>query len=374
MIIKSLELKNYRNYKDLYLNLDKGTSLLYGDNAQGKTNILEAIYMSATAKSHRGSKDKEVINFDEEEAHIKIYIEKREVNHRIDIHLRKNHAKGIAIDGIPIRKINDLFGMLNVVFFSPEDLNIIKRGPADRRRFIDMELCQLSKIYVDNLINYNKILAQRNKLLKDISFNVDKKELLQSLDIWDIQLIHYGSEVIKYRKDFIAKLNIYIKDIHSSITGEKESLYINYDLNIDIDQYEKAVLKTRDNDIKYKMTSVGPHRDDISFFIKNSGKDIDLKFYGSQGQQRTAALSLKLAEIELVKKSINDYPILLLDDVFSELDVSRQKRLIKSIKHLQTIITSTGIDDLLNKNFSIDNIMQVKEAQVSSVKEFTKII
>ena len=264
--------------------------------------------------------------------------------------------------------------MLNVVFFSPEDLNIIKRGPADRRRFIDMELCQLSKIYVDNLINYNKILAQRNKLLKDISFNVDKKELLQSLDIWDIQLIHYGSEVIKYRKEFIAKLNIYIKDIHSSITGEKESLYINYDLNIDTGQYEKAVLKTRDNDIKYKMTSVGPHRDDISFFIKNAGKDIDLKYYGSQGQQRTAALSLKLAEIELVKKSINDYPILLLDDVFSELDVSRQKRLIKSIKHLQTIITSTGIDDLLNKNFSIDNIMQVKEAQVSSVKELTKII
>jgi DNA replication and repair protein recF len=237
-----------------------------------------------------------------------------------------------------------------------------------------MELCQLSKIYVDSLINYNKILAQRNKLLKDISFNADKNELLQSLDIWDIQLIHYGSEIIKYRKDFIEKLNIYIKDIHSSITGEKESLYIKYDMNIDIDQYENAVLKTRDNDIKYKMTSVGPHRDDISFFIKNSGKDIDLKYYGSQGQQRTAALSLKLAEIELVKKSINDYPILLLDDVFSELDVSRQKRLIRSIKHLQTIITSTGIDDLLNKNFSIDNIMKVKEAKVSSVKEFTKII
>ena len=329
MIIKSLELKNYRNYKELSLQIDSKVNLLYGDNAQGKTNILEAIYMAATAKSHRSSKDREIVNFEEDEAHIKLYMEKHEVEHRIDIHIRKNASKGIAINGIPIKKISNLFGVINVVFFSPEDLSIIKRGPADRRRFIDMELCQLSKIYVDNLINYNKTLLQRNKLLKDISFKPQDKELLTSLDVWDMQLVYYGCEIIKFRKEFISKLNMNIKDIHLNLTGNKEDLKLVYNCNVTEDNYEKTLLKSRDADIKQKTSNVGPHRDDMSFFIKNN---IDLKYYGSQGQQRTAALSLKLAEIELVKSSINDYPVLLLDDVFSELDSKRQLKLIKSIK------------------------------------------
>ena len=175
MYIKSLELNNYRNYDNLSIEFERGTNILYGNNAQGKTNILESIYVASTTKSHRGSKDREIINFEKDEAHIKATVMKKDVPIRIDIHLKKNKSKGIAINGIPIRKASELFGVLNVVFFSPEDLNIIKNGPAERRRFIDLELCQLDKIYVHNLVNYNKIVNQRDKLLRDLGFNYDKE-------------------------------------------------------------------------------------------------------------------------------------------------------------------------------------------------------
>ena len=199
MVIEKLNLCNYRNYETLDLNVDSKTNILYGDNAQGKTNILEAIYICSTTKSHRGGKDKEVIKFGCDDAHIKIYINKKNKEYRIDIHLKKNKSKGIAINGIPIKKASELFGIFNVVFFSPEDLNIIKNGPSERRRFTDLELCQLDKLYVYNLLNYNKILNQRNKLLKDLYF---KPDLEETLDVWDLQLAKYGSEVIKRRSEF----------------------------------------------------------------------------------------------------------------------------------------------------------------------------
>jgi DNA replication and repair protein RecF len=204
MVIEKLNLCNYRNYETLDLNVDSKTNILYGDNAQGKTNILEAIYICSTTKSHRGGKDKEVIKFGCDDAHIKIYINKKNKEYRIDIHLKKNKSKGIAINGIPIKKASELFGIFNVVFFSPEDLNIIKNGPSERRRFIDLELCQLDKLYVYNLLNYNKILNQRNKLLKDLYF---KPDLEETLDVWDLQLAKYGSEVIKRRSEFVKKIN-----------------------------------------------------------------------------------------------------------------------------------------------------------------------
>lgn len=359
MYIKSLELKNYRNYNDLSIEFEKGTNILYGNNAQGKTNILEAIYVASTTKSHRGSKDREIINFDKDEAHIKITVMKKDVPVRIDIHLKKNKSKGIAINGIPIKKASELFGILNVVFFSPEDLNIIKNGPAERRRFVDLELCQLDKIYVHNLVNYNKILNNRNKLLRDLGFCYDK-ELLATLDIWDMQLADYGAKIITRRNQFIEEINEIIYGIHRNITNGKEELVIKYEPNITGNNIYDELVRSRDKDLKLKTTSVGPHRDDISFL----NKKIDIRKYGSQGQQRTAALSLKLSEIELVKSIIKDTPVLLLDDVLSELDSNRQRHLLGNLYNVQTMITCTGLDEFVENRFNIDNIYKVVEGTV----------
>lgn len=358
MIITKLELSNFRNYKLLKLDFDNKTNILYGNNAQGKTNILESIYMCSTTKSHRSNKDFELINFDSNEGHIKLYINKNNREQRIDIHLRKNKSKGIAINGIPIKKASELFGIFNVIIFSPEDLNIIKNGPSERRKFIDMELCQLDKIYVYNLVNYNKVLSQRNQLLKDLYF---KPELKQTLDVWDMQLAEYGSKVIKRREQFIKEISNILIPIHDELTNGQEEIEVVYEKNSEQDDLYENILINREKDIKYKTTSVGPHRDDIVFF--NKGKNI--KTYGSQGQKRTIALSLKLAEIELVKSLINDKPVLLLDDVLSELDSDRQNHLLKSLDNIQTIITCTGLDEFIENRFKINKVFQVTNGNVA---------
>lgn len=363
MIIKSLELSDFRNYESLCIHFDRGVNILFGDNAQGKTNILEAIYVSATTKSHKSSKDKDIINFEKEEAHIRTYLEKDEIETRVDMHLRKSKTKGIAIDGVKIKKAAELLGLLNVVFFSPEDLSIIKNGPAERRRFIDMELCQLDNFYLYNLNNYNKIVNQRNKLLKDLYYNPTLKD---TLTIWDSQLLSYGSKIIERRIQFIEQINGIIKEIHSNLSGGKETLRIEYEPNITIDAYEKELTYSQDKDIKLKQTTVGPHRDDISFMVKKAGeeKEIDIRKYGSQGQQRTAALALKLSEIELVRKVTKDTPVLLLDDVLSELDSNRQNYLLNSIGDIQTIITCTGLDEFVNHRFEINKVFKVTNGVV----------
>ncbi|MDE7269275.1 MAG: DNA replication/repair protein RecF [Acetatifactor sp.] len=358
MIIKSLELADYRNYESLELQFDKRTNILYGDNAQGKTNILEAIYVAATTKSHKGSKDKEIVNFEKEEAHIRTYIEKESVETRVDMHLRKSKSKGIAVDGKKLKKAADLLGLCNVVFFSPEDLGIIKNGPAERRRFIDMELCQLDSIYLYNLNNYSKIVNQRNKLLKDMFMNPDLKE---TLNIWDMQLVSYGSKIIERRRIFVEQLNEIIYDIHKKLSGDKEELRIVYEPNVEIEDFERSMRDRRDRDIKAKMTTVGPHRDDFSIMVGQ----VDIRRFGSQGQQRTAALSLKLSEIELVKKITKDNPVLLLDDVLSELDSNRQNYLLNSIGDIQTIITCTGLEEFVNNRFEINRVFQVTEGTVT---------
>lgn len=368
MIIKSLELENFRNYNSLSMNFDSGVNILYGDNAQGKTNILEAIYLSATTKSHKGSKDRDIVNFHEEEAHIRTYVLKDELEHRVDMHLRKSKSKGIAINGQKIKKAADLLGLLNVVFFSPEDLSIIKNGPAERRRFVDMELCQLDSFYLYNLNNYNKIVNQRNKLLKDLYFNPGLKD---TLGIWDSQLVSYGSKIIERRITFVKQLNEIIFEIHKKLSGGKEELQIVYEPDIEIADYEEALSKNQDRDIKLKMTATGPHRDDFSFVVRKtdengnvSSESIDIRKFGSQGQQRTAALSLKLSEIELVKKITKDTPLLLLDDVLSELDSNRQNYLLNSIGDIQTIITCTGLEEFVNNRFEINRIFKVSNATV----------
>lgn len=357
MQIQSIELNNFRNYKNLYMELDGGTNILYGDNAQGKTNILEAIYLSGTTKSHKSSKDRDMIRFKKEESHIRTVLIKNDVRYQIDMHLKKNKTKGIAINGIPIKKATDLFGIVNIVFFSPEDLNIIKNGPSERRRFINMELCQLDKVYLYNLTNYNKVLKQRNYLLKDINFHPDLKDTLL---IWDEQLMQFGTELMKERRRFIEKLNHIIYPIHKNLSGDKENLQLVYEPNIQEDQFKMQLEKNREIDIRTKMTSVGPHRDDISFMAG----EIDIRKFGSQGQQRTAALSLKLSEIELVKGIIRDKPVLLLDDVLSELDSNRQNYLLNSIHNIQTVISCTGLDEFIRNRFHINKIFRVVDGTV----------
>ena len=352
MNIRSIELKNFRNYENLEISFDEGTNILFGDNAQGKTNILEAAYMSGTTKSHKGSRDREMIRFGEEEAHLKTVVVRGGREYQIDMHLKKNRAKGIAIDKIPIKKASELFGILNIVFFSPEGLNIIKNGPAERRRFLDSELCQLDRIYLADLTNYNKILAQRNKLLKDMIY---RPSLSDTLPVWDMQLIETGKKIIRRRKQFVDELREIVSDIHYRISGGKEELFLKYEPNIDDIFFEDELSRAKEKDKKLCQTSVGPHRDDLLFSIG----DVDIRKYGSQGQQRTSALSLKLSEIELVRKSISDTPVLLLDDVLSELDSSRQNYLLNNISDTQTIITCTGLDEFVRNRFTVNRVFEV---------------
>lgn len=360
MKIRSLKLKNYRNYDLLNLEFDDKANIFYGDNAQGKTNILEAVYLTGTTKSHRGAKDRDLIKFEKDEAHIESVVEKKNISYQVDLHLKKNSPKGIAINKMPIRKAGELFGIVNFVFFSPEDLNIIKNGPSERRRFIDLELSQLDKIYLNNLTNYNRIVNQRNHLLKEISFN-DKKNLAETLEIWDLQLIEYGNRIIKRRKQFIDDMNIIVSSVHKKLTGNKEDIKIIYEPSNGNMTLEQSVKRNREKDMKIKSTSTGPHRDDICIMNDNT----DIRKFGSQGQQRTAALSLKLSEIELVKRTINDTPVLLLDDVLSELDKHRQNYLLDSISGIQTLITCTGVEDFVNHRFSINKVFHVQNGQVS---------
>jgi DNA replication and repair protein RecF len=358
MILKSIALNHFRNYSDMFLEFDKGTNILYGDNAQGKTNILEAVYVSGTTKSHKGSKDKELIQFGQEESHIRTVVERDGLDYQIDMHIKKHKPKGIAINKVPIKKASELFGILNIVFFSPEDLNIIKNGPSERRRFLDMELCQLDRIYLYHLTKYNKILNQRNKLLKDINF---RPELADTLSVWDMQLIEYGKKIINSRNKFIERLNQIVPDIHKKLSGNREELILHYEPNVKEDDMESELLKNQARDLKFGMTSIGPHRDDMCFNIQ----DVDIRRFGSQGQQRSCALSLKLSEIELVKQSIKETPVLVLDDVLSELDSSRQNFLLNSIHDIQTVITCTGLDEFVKNRFEINKVFRIVNGTVS---------
>ena len=357
MRIETLRLDNFRNYKELDLTFAEGTNLFFGDNAQGKTNVLEALFVGGTTRSHRSGKDREMILFGEEEAHIRMQLVRREIEYRIDMHLKKNKAKGIAINGVPVRKASELIGICNFVFFSPEDLGIIKNGPGERRRFMDQELCQLDQMYVHALANYNRVLMQRNKLLKDLSFRPDYQD---TLGVWDEQLTAYGSQVIRSREGFTQRLNEVIHDIHSRLSGQKESLEIFYEKNCGVEEFADRLAADRQKDLQLKMTCSGPHRDDL--VLMSNG--IDLRKFGSQGQQRTAALSLKLAEIRLVKDAIGEMPVLLLDDVLSELDKGRQQFLLESIDSVQTMITCTGTEEFRNSSLKIDRLYCVKNGNI----------
>ena len=367
MIIESLELENFRNYRNGKFIFSPGSNLLYGDNAQGKTNLLEALYYCAGAKSQRAGKDREMIRFGENEAHIKLLVRSRDIPRRIDIHLRKNGSKGIAVDGIPLRRASELFGTVKMVVFSPEDLNLIKSGPAERRRFLDMELCQLNRRYVKELLNYNRALLQRNKLLKEISF---RSELMETLDLWDEQLVAAGIALMQSRAVFLEQLNEICVEKYASLTGQKEALRLCYEPNITEERYASSLQRSREFDLRQKATSVGPHRDDIAFYLRQGqGEEMDLRKFGSQGQQRSAALAVKLSEFALMQRESGENPVFLLDDVLSELDTDRQKQLLKSIREVQTVLTSTGMDNLLQDGFQISKKFLVKMGTVTEVTE-----
>ena len=357
MIIKYLELSDFRNYDELHIDFSNKTNILFGDNAQGKTNILESVFILGTTKSHKGSKDSEIVRFDKDYGIIRALFEKEGVDYKIGIQLRRDKRKIISINNNLVKKAADLLGIVNVVLFSPEDLSIIKSGPDKRRRFIDITLCQIDKEYLFALSSYNKIVNQRNKLLKSFDPGSDIRE---TLNIWDEQLVNYGSQVIKKRESFLNEIGETINDVHKDLTGRDDILTVKYEKDVDENEYRDRIISLRDRDIRYKSTSAGPHRDDVSFNI--DGRDV--RKYGSQGQQRTVALSLKLSEIEIIKKYTNDTPILLLDDVLSELDMKRQKFLLETLGDTQTIITCTGLDEFVNNRFKIDKCFRVTEGKI----------
>ena len=357
MYVKSLDLLNFRNYEKLSLTLDPGINIFYGANAQGKTNILEAVYLAGTSKSHRGTRDRDMIRMGESEAHIRMHVDKNDSDYRIDMHLRKNKSKGIAIGGVPIRRAGELFGIVNIVFFSPEDLNIIKNGPSERRRLADRILCEIDRIYMSDLTQYGKCLNQRNRLLHDLYFN---PSLESELPVWDEQLVNYGCRIIAKREEFVRMLENIASEIHAELTGEKEKLTLVYEPNVTVEEFADKVARSRDADRKIKSTTVGPHRDDVCIKVN----DMDLRLYGSQGQQRTTAISLKLSEIRIIEERIRNKPVLLLDDVLSELDRDRQNYLLGNIRDIQTLITCTGLDEFVQNRFEADRTFRVVNGEI----------
>lgn len=359
MRIQKLQLHNFRNYENLTMDFSPGVNILYGDNAQGKTNLLEAIYLAATTKGIRNNKDREMIRLGQEDAHLCVLLEKSGVPHKIDMHLRMGKAKAAAIDGLRIKKSSELLGLLHTVSFSPDDLSMVKNGPLERRRFIDMELCQLNPVYCSNLTNYNKILMQRNNLLHQIGYT---PSLRDTLEVWDEQLVTYGKEIVRERGNFLAELSEIVREKMKILTGQKEDLQMSYEPDVEAEQFADILKKSLERDLYMKATSHGPHRDDVSFYIN----DMNVRFFGSQGQQRTVVLALKLAEIHLVREKIKESPVLLLDDVLSELDRSRQLQLLGEITDVQTIVTCTGMEEFVNYRAENDsqNVFLVKNGTV----------
>ena len=353
MYIDRIQLNNFRNYKKLDISLNKNIDIIYGDNAQGKTNILEAIFLCSFGKSFRTTKEKEMIKFDENNAVVEVQYKRKDREGKIKIEI--GEKKKITLNGIKIKKLSELLGNINIVIFTPDDIDILKNGPANRRRFLDMMIGQLRPNYVYNLNMYLKTIEQRNNYLRQIREENKPEEML---DIWDEKLIEYGEKIYSYREEFIQKIINKINEIHSKITDSKEILKINYisDCNSK-EEYLKLLKARRKLDIIKGFTTKGIHRDDFVIYI--NGKEVNT--YGSQGQNRTVILSLKLAELNVIYDEIGEYPILLLDDFMSELDEERRRNFLNNIKETQVILTGTDKIDLSNVNYSMFN---VKDGQI----------
>jgi len=338
MHIHRVTLQNFRNISAVDLELTCGINILYGENAQGKTNFLESVYFCATGRSHRGTRDRDLIMISEKEAGIRVVTRTQDGGMADEIRMNiTKDGKSSTINQLPVKKLGELYGRLSVVIFSPEDLSLVKAGPQNRRRFLDMELCHLYPVYYHNLRMYYKVLKQRNNLLKGLNRD---KSLIETLDLWDYQLVEYGNKIIGLRRIFIERLGRVAAKNQHSITCGREDLEIIYRNHTDEDDFLRKLIKHRDGDVLRGLTSVGVHKDDIEFRVNGE----DGRVFASQGQQRTAALAVKLAVVELARNEKGHPPVLLLDDVLSELDKGRQNYLLNNIDGLQTIITLTGAE------------------------------
>jgi len=364
MNIESLTLTNFRNYSTQSVKFSPKLNVIIGKNAQGKTNLLEGVFLSAIGRSPRTTKDKDLINWNSSFAKIQLEVNKLQGKAEIEIYLFKDQNKAIKINRIGIKKIGQLFGTLNAIYFSPDELKLIKDSPDERRKFMDIDLCQFDRNYFYDLATYNQILQQRNKLLKTPNADTIK----DTISIWNEQLAISGAKIILSRLKLIEKLKVHANNVHKILTSESEDLILSYqgytaetenDLKLLLlKKYEESI----DKDIKLGFTTVGPHRDDI----KITSNGIDLRSFGSQGQQRTGALSLKLAELAVFKDNIGEYPVLLLDDVLSELDTTRQNKLLEIVSNIQTIITCTDFA------FNIPHTrFEVQNGKIINIKNLT---
>ncbi len=369
MHLRELSLINYRNYIKLELSFDSNLIIFSGRNAQGKTNILESIFLLCTGRSHRTPRDKELILWGKKESIVKSMVEKREGLSLIEIALSLRENKKIKINSMAIQRLGELMGHINSVLFSPEDLKLVKGSPTERRRFMDMEISQVKPQYFYSLQQYNRILNHRNNLLKDIN---RKSSLRKTLPLWDEQMAMVGSYIMTERSRFIDKIRNISKDIHTEISFGDEELdivykpSINCDLSNDsniLEDFLRALEVNREEDIRKGRTGRGCHRDDLALIVNN----MDLRTFGSQGQQRTTVLSLKLSEIEMMFRETGEYPLLLLDDVLSELDKYRQSQLLSYFDKVQTFMTMTDYRELPSNITSSMEIYRISEGSAVRV-------
>jgi DNA replication and repair protein RecF len=368
MFLRRLALENYRNFDKIDLTIDQNVNIFIGPNAQGKTNLLEAIYVLALTKSHRTNQDKELIRWDQAQAFMHGEVDKKYGLNKLNL-IISQQGKKAKINGLEQKKLSQFIGSLNVVLFAPEDLEIVKGVPGTRRRFLDMEIGQVYPSYLHDIMQYQKILVQRNNFLKQLFQLKNTKD--DMLEVWNEQLVSYGVKIIKKRQSFIKKLQIWAEQVHSEITNGREQIRIQYEPSFDLqgsedetvlfEQFMLKLKQIKEQEIRRGVSLIGPHRDDMLFFINHK----EVQTYGSQGQQRTTALSLKLAELELIHQEVGEYPILLLDDVLSELDSYRQTQLIETFQNkVQTFITTTGIESVNLNKLSAAAIFQVRNGGI----------
>jgi len=347
MHITKIQLNNFRNYETAEISPCPGVTVLYGNNAQGKTALVESIILCCTGRSHRTPRDKELIRWEQPMGHVRVEVERSDGPHEIDLTLNPSTRKIVKIGGRTLQKTGELMGHLNGVLFAPEDLRIVKDGPAERRRFIDMELSQIRPGYYYALQLYNRALNQRNSLLREIAVKPAMRDLL---DDWDAQLAKYGADIMERRRAFISLISQSAEISHREISGGAERLTAAYQPAVAseesgaalMDTIRRALKMSRENDIRRGTSTVGPHRDDLALLLSG----MDVRVYGSQGQQRTAALSMKLAELDIMHRELGEWPVLLLDDVMSELDPGRRRQLLRRFEGVQTIVTCTDMSDL----------------------------
>lgn len=340
MLINKLTLTNFRNYESCEFLPEKGINLIVGENAQGKTNLLEAVFLCCFGRSHRTSREKDMIAYDAPFSLIQLSSERTATTHELSIRLTREEGRKIKSDGLPLNRIGELMGLLNCVLFAPEHLSIVKDGPAERRRFLDMELSQTYPAYFFLLQQYNRALRQRNMLLKTLR---EQPELRSTLPDWNAQLASLGWKIMVYREAFCARLSRLASENHADISGGREQLKVQYQPQCGADD-EASLLRLIEEgtqeDIRRLTSLRGPHRDEMALTL--DGREI--RAFGSQGQQRTAALSIKLSELDLIYAETGEWPILMLDDVMSELDDRRQKYLLERILPVQTLVTTTSFD------------------------------